>query len=152
MGTKMAFPKRNILGGRVRTTLKAQARALRKTSTPAEQRFWSIVRNGRLNGLKFRRQQQIGDWIVDFYCHEMKLIVELLGGVHSGESRDRADRVRKKNLESRGLHMIEITNEIVLRNPLQVEQDLIVALSQLPSPSPDGGGSAASAAGVGVEK
>ena len=152
MGTKAAFPKRKILGGRVRTTRKAQARALRKTATPAEQRFWSIVQNGRLNGLKFRRQQQIGDWIVDFYCHEKGLIVELLGGVHSGKDRDRADRIRKKNLESRGLRMVEITNEMVLRNPLQVEQDLMMAISQLPSPSPTGGGSAASAAGVGVEK
>ena len=61
------------------------ARELRRHQTEAERRFWSIVRGRRLEGLRFRRQQVFGPFIVDFVCVEARLIVELDGAQHHGE-------------------------------------------------------------------
>jgi len=68
------------------------ARALRKRSTDAENRLWMKLRAKRLLGLKFRRQEPIGEYIVDFVCHEKKVIIELDGGQHS--ERQEKDRSR----------------------------------------------------------
>lgn len=67
-----------------------QARALRKTSTDAEALFWSRLRNRQFRNLKFRRQVPLGQYIVDLYCHELQLVIELDGGQHSEE----VDRTR----------------------------------------------------------
>jgi type I restriction enzyme R subunit len=64
------------------TGLLKEARELRKNQTSAEEVLWQLLRNRKLDNLKFRRQHQIGHYIVDFYCHERKLIVELDGAVH----------------------------------------------------------------------
>ena len=56
-----------------------QARYLRRTATPAEKKLWSRLRNRQLIGLKFRRQQPVGDRILDFLCEEVKLGIELDG-------------------------------------------------------------------------
>ena len=73
-----------------------RARALRKTSTDAETLLWSRLRNRQFRNLKFRRQVPLGHYIVDFYCHELRLVIELDGGQHSEE----VDRTRTQWLES----------------------------------------------------
>ena len=65
-----------------------KARMLRRNSTDAERLLWSRLRNGRLEGLKFRRQHVVGRWIADFACVGSKLIVEVDGSSHSDPSRD----------------------------------------------------------------
>ena len=59
------------------------ARKLRKNQTPQEKILWSLIRNSQIKGLKFRRQYPIGDYIVDFVCKDIKLIIEIDGGQHN---------------------------------------------------------------------
>jgi very-short-patch-repair endonuclease len=76
--------------------------------TPPEQILWSILRGRRLAGLKFRRQEPIGPYIVDFCCRQLKLIVELDGMSHF-ETGDR-DEVRTRWLEEQGYRVFRVTN------------------------------------------
>ncbi|MDQ1281818.1 MAG: hypothetical protein QG630_169 [Patescibacteria group bacterium] len=88
---------------------------LRKNDTKAEQKFWNIVRTKRFNNLKFLRQKIIGEFIVDFYCHELKLVIELDGEIHKG-LRER-DTERNNYLKNNfGLNIIRIENKFILEN------------------------------------
>ena len=90
----------------------ARARALRREATFPERLLWGRLRGGRLNGWKFRRQHPVGPYIVDFYCHEVGLVVELDGRSHDG--RVRQDRERTRWLEQHGLRVIRFTNDDVI--------------------------------------
>jgi very-short-patch-repair endonuclease len=70
------------------------ARALRKQPTDAEQRLWFQLRRRQLHGVKFRRQQPIGPYIVDFICFERRIIVEVDGGQHAEQAAYDAKRTR----------------------------------------------------------
>ena len=85
-----------------------RARQLRKTQTPAEARLWGAVRNNRL-GARFRRQQVVEGFIVDFYCHEAAVIVEIDGPVH-GEQCD-ADGYRDAVLGGWGFTVLRFSND-----------------------------------------
>lgn len=104
--------------------LKDRARSLRRNSTDAEQKLWQCLRNRQLAGAKFRRQVQIGNYIVDFLCPVARLIVELDGGQHRPED----DAERTAFLEAQGFRLIRFWNNDVLCNlagVLQViEQEL----------------------------
>jgi very-short-patch-repair endonuclease len=63
-------------------TTKALAAELRKNMTDAEKVLWQQLRNRKLGDLKFRRQHPVGIFILDFYCHEKKLAIEVDGGIH----------------------------------------------------------------------
>ncbi len=89
-----------------------RARALRKASTDAEALLWSHLRNRQFRNLKFRRQVPLGCYIVDFYCHELRLLIEVDGGQHSEE----VDRTRTQWLESEGYRMVRFWNHEVLEN------------------------------------
>jgi very-short-patch-repair endonuclease len=70
------------------------ARRLRRESTEAERILWGYLRRKGLFGLKFRRQEQIGDYIVDFVCYEKKFIIELDGGHHNQDDTKISDTKR----------------------------------------------------------
>jgi very-short-patch-repair endonuclease len=91
-----------------------RARRLRKKQTRAEYIFWQIVRDRRLLGLKFRRQHPIGSFIVDFYCHELSLVVEVDGPIHDQPNVIAYDNRRSLFLESLGLKIIRFKNDEVL--------------------------------------
>ncbi len=76
----------NYRGGYDFSGLKKRARELRENQTPAEEVLWGLLRNRQVANLKFRRQHQIGPYIVDFLCNDLKLVVELDGEVHSEEA------------------------------------------------------------------
>ena len=59
------------------------AKQLRQNQTPQEQKLWNIIRNHKFHNLKFKRQQPIGKYIVDFLCKDIKLIIEIDGGQHN---------------------------------------------------------------------
>ncbi|MEL7680868.1 endonuclease domain-containing protein [Citromicrobium bathyomarinum] len=97
-----------------------RARALRKASTDAEALLWSHLRNRQFRNLKFRRQVPLGHYIVDFYCHEFQLVIELDGGQHSEE----VDRSRTQWLEGEGYRVVRFWNNEVLDNTDGVLADL----------------------------
>jgi very-short-patch-repair endonuclease len=116
------------------------ARNLRATSTTAEQVLWQQLRARQLNDRKWRRQQAIGPYVVDFFCRELYLIVEVDGDVHDG--REERDRVRQEYLESFGHRVIRFTNDDVFRNldgVLEVLHSATLIVHPSPQPSPTGG-------------
>jgi len=88
------------------------AKTLRKRSTDVEMFMWRHLRAKQLKGLKFRRQQPIGSYIVDFVCFEKKVIIEVDGGQHSVET----DKERDEWLKSQGFKVLRFWNNEVLTN------------------------------------
>ena len=109
------------------------ARRLRAEMTPAERVLWEELRGRRFRGFKFRRQHPIGCFVVDFYCPEKKLIVEVDGGIHDSLSQRAADEEREEWLSILGLQMVRIPNDLVLTD-VRAALDIIAAtLFRLPS-------------------
>jgi very-short-patch-repair endonuclease len=89
---------------------------MRREPTPAEKRLWSRVRNQRLGGFKFRRQHWLGAFILDFYCPEAALVVELDGDSHATDGAEQEDKERTAFLEAHGLKVIRFWNSQVHDN------------------------------------
>jgi len=113
--------------------LTAFARELRDRSTDAERLFWSRVRAHRLSGFKFKRQQPIGPYIVDFFCSDANLIVELDGGQHAT---DADDSIRDAWLNGEGYRVLRFWNNDVLTNVDGVIETVMKYLTPSPQPSP----------------
>lgn len=109
----------------------SRSRALRNDMTKAERRLWSILRMKQL-GVKFRRQEPIGSYIVDFVCYEAKLIIEVDGGQHA-EQTAKLDRRRDAWLEGEGFRVLRFWNVDVMEN-LEGVHDRIAAALGLPPP------------------
>jgi very-short-patch-repair endonuclease len=91
----------------------SKARQMRQTSTDAERRIWSALRDRRLMRYKFRRQHPVGDFIVDFACTEYQLAIEVDGGQHSENA---ADTTGTAWLQSQGWRVLRFWNNDVLSN------------------------------------
>jgi len=91
------------------------ARYLRKDQTPAEEKLWCLLRNRKFLGLKFRRQHVIEGFVVDFYCDECKLAIELDGKIH--DHRKDYDELRDEALESEGINLVRIRNREIEKDP-----------------------------------
>ena len=95
---------------------KERIKDLRKNATPQEIILWSRLKAKRFRNLKFRRQEKIGKYIVDFMCLEKKLIIELDGFQHKEENQERYDLERTKFLERQGFRIIRFWNDEVNNN------------------------------------
>jgi len=93
-----------------------RVRELRHEQTETERAAWYLLRN-RATGLKFRRQYPIGDYVVDFYCFDPRLAVELDGSVHSQPSQVRKDRAKDAYLTSIGIKVLRLPNGLALEDP-----------------------------------
>jgi very-short-patch-repair endonuclease len=93
------------------------AKGLRRNETEPEQIVWSWLRNRQMEGVKFRRQQPIGNYIVDFVSFERKLIIEVDGGQHNKTLLAQQDEQRTKWLKSEGFHVLRFWNNEVKENP-----------------------------------
>jgi len=102
-----------------------RARSLRQAATETEKRLWSALRDRRLGGLKFRRQQSVGPYVVDFICFDRRLIVEADGGQHTAE----IDAPRTAYLERQGFRVIRFWNTDILSN-LDVVLETILAAAE----------------------
>jgi len=89
-------------------------RHLRKESTTAEKVLWFHLRNRKFLDLKIRRQHSIEAFTVDFYIDELKIIVEVDGGVHDNQGQSNYDNVRDQTLTSKGYHIVRIDNQSVI--------------------------------------
>jgi very-short-patch-repair endonuclease len=101
----------------------ARSRALRRDSTDAEKRLWSILQNRKLAGSKFRRQVAIGSFIVDFCCIAARLVVELDGEQHA-DALKRYDDARTGQLQERGFRVVRFWNSEVLQDTESVALEI----------------------------
>jgi len=108
-GEVMNFLKNNPV-------LKDRRRELRRNQTDAERAFWAKVRNKQFFGMKFFRQYSFGSYILDFYCPEKKLVVELDGGQHNQPEDREYDAVRTNYLNAHGVEVVRFWNNEVLGN------------------------------------
>ena len=104
------------------------ARNLRQEYTDAEKALWTKLRDRELEGVKFRRQQPIGPYVVDFAGFERKLIVEIDGGQHNEERTKERDVERTRNLRGMGYQIMRFWNNDVLTNPEGVLERIREAL------------------------
>jgi len=91
-------------------------RHLRRKATAAEIILWQALRNKQVKGRKFRRQHTIGPYIVDFFCLEEKLVIELDGQSHYNVGTRQADELRDKWLHEQGHRVLRFDNEEVYNN------------------------------------
>jgi very-short-patch-repair endonuclease len=110
------------------------AKRMRREPTEAEANLWSMLRGQWLGGMKFKRQEQLGDYIVDFVCFGQKLIVEADGSQHADSE---GDAVRDSWLKAQGFRVLRFWNNDILENPEGVARIILdAALPPLPNPSP----------------
>jgi very-short-patch-repair endonuclease len=109
-------------------SLKDRRRDLRRNATRAEAMLWASLRKAQVEGKKFRRQHSIGPYIVDFYCPESRLIVELDGAVHTGLLAHERDERRTEFLAKLGMEILRFENEEVFYNRERVVLAIRAAL------------------------
>ena len=109
---------------------------LRNEMTPAEKKLWYYLKNKQLGGYKFRRQQGIGQYIVDFYCPRLKLIIEVDGDTHFGEEMMKYDFERQRQIESLGIKFLRFTNLDIYENIESVLEEVIRDMNLKTTPNP----------------
>ncbi|MGH7875199.1 MAG: endonuclease domain-containing protein [Candidatus Binatia bacterium] len=119
--------------------IRSQARVLRKNPTDAERLLWQKLRFWQVDGCKFRRQQSLGNFIVDFVCLERRLIIEVDGGQHAEQVNYDTDR--DGWLRDQGFAILRFWNNDVLKNIDSVMEVIAKNLQSTPFliPSPQGG-------------
>lgn len=108
-----------------------KAKALRKDGTQAEKILWAKLRNNQLKGYKFRRQHPIGLYIVDFYCHQLNLVIEIDGDYHNIQEQIEKDKERTQNLETDGLQLIRFTNKDVMENLEKIISEIMIKTEEI---------------------
>lgn len=116
--------KSNMHGGAGKE-LYPRARELRNRSTHAEDILWGYLKT-KPRGHKFRRQHPYAIYVLDFYCHKLKLIIEVDGSIHHRKDIKANDQLRQQLLEQDGMKVLRLTNEQILSKP----EDVIVHIEQ----------------------
>ncbi|MDA0733212.1 MAG: endonuclease domain-containing protein [Chloroflexi bacterium] len=106
----------------------SRAKQLRQSSTDSERMLWRHLRAYQMNGHKFRRQQPIGPYVVDFVCFEKKLIIELDGGHHAQPDEAEYDNIRTEWLQSQGFQVLRFWNNQVLAETEAVKSVILNTL------------------------
>jgi very-short-patch-repair endonuclease len=113
--------------------LKDTRRKLRKEQTYAEKTAWMVLRDRNSFGCKFRRQYSVDRYIIDFYSPELKLAIELDGGIHNEPEQKRYDVERQKYLEAIGITFLRFTNEEFVDNGDYAENKIKETIKKLTS-------------------
>jgi very-short-patch-repair endonuclease len=100
--------------------LKDLAKKLRNDSTLGEILLWKELNNKQMHGYDFHRQKPLLNYIVDFYCYELNLVIEVDGQYHNHEEQDRADLLRDKELEKYDLTILRFTEQEVRKDMINV--------------------------------
>jgi len=126
------------LSPRRRILKQQRARELRSSATESERRLWSLLRRKQMAGLRFRRQQTIGPYIVDFYCSAARLVVELDGDQHGEDGRLGYDETRTRWLTAKGCRDLRFSNSDLLHGPQSVLDGIwrVIQGSGVPLPEP----------------
>jgi very-short-patch-repair endonuclease len=107
------------------------ARRLRRETTPAESALWAALRDRRLGGLKFRRQHAVETMVLDFFCPELRLVVEIDGGIHDEPEQVERDAERTERLAAHGYRVLRLRNEDVIADE-SIALDRILAFTKEP--------------------
>jgi very-short-patch-repair endonuclease len=111
------------------TPNRIRAKTLRTGMTPPEDKLWSILRGGRLQGIKFVRQMVFGpDYVADFAARQHGLVIELDGDSHAG--REDYDAARTAFMESQGFRVIRFSNSDVMTNIEGVTRAILIELGR----------------------
>ena len=122
MNSKLFFDANKIVIG--------YSKSLRKEQTKAEKLLWSNLRNRKLNGYKFRRQHAIKSYIVDFYCAEKMLSIEVDGGIHLKKEQKEYDKYRTEELNLLEIKEVRFTNEEIEENISIVLKKILIELEK----------------------
>ncbi len=106
------------------------AKHLRKNMTDAEKVLWMYLKVG-IGGLKFRRQHPIGLYIADFYCHKIRLVIEVDGSIHEDAAIKKLDQARQNDLEKWGCNILRFTNQQVMNQIEEVRKIISEKILQL---------------------
>lgn len=109
--------------------LKEVRRRLRHDRSPAEHILWRFLKGRQLLGLKFRRQQSIGNYVVDFYCPAKHIVVEVDGDSHFDELQKQYDVVREEFFQQLGIRTFSFRNDEVTHDTLNVIERLRVFIT-----------------------
>ena len=109
---------------------------LRNNATDAERKLWEMLKGKQLLGYKFRRQQGIEQYVVDFYCPQGKLAIEIDGATHSTPQQKIADLQRTERIQSHGITVARFTNTDIFENPDGVLTAIIESLKKNASYDP----------------
>jgi very-short-patch-repair endonuclease len=101
-----------------------RAKILRGNPTEAEKALWDILRKKQILGLRFKQQHPINTFIVDFYCHAIKLVIEVDGEIHKTEESKAYDQARTDKLENYGIKVIRFDNHQVLNQIESVKREI----------------------------
>ena len=115
-----------------RTELKEFSRKLRSNMTMAEKKLWFRLRKKQMKGIPFTRQKILGSYIVDFYCPQAKLVIELDGGQHYKREGNAKDKIRDNYMMEEGLTVLRISDRDVLKNIDGVVRRIYEILSKPP--------------------
>ena len=116
------------------------AKEMRKNPTESERVLWNILRKYRKKGFLFRQQHPIYIFIADFYCHKIKLVIGVDGGVHFNDESQEHDDGRSGVMENFGITVIRFTNDHVLYNQATVITQINEIMTKLTSPALLGAG------------
>jgi very-short-patch-repair endonuclease len=105
-------------------TSEGKRKGLRRESTIPEKYMWSRLRGKQMHGYKFRRQFGVDRFIIDFYCPELKLAIEIDGKTHLGEKAEQYDIWREKHLDALGIQCIRFSDDEVLKRLDDVTQKI----------------------------
>jgi cyclase len=114
--------KRKMFSG-AEKLLFQRASELRRHQTFAEEIVWNYLRTKPL-GFKFRRQHPFSNYILDFYCHALKLVIEVDGSIHELEEVKKNDQARQKHLEEKGMTILRFNNDNIRLKPEEIIQTI----------------------------
>ena len=115
-------------------SVKEKRKYLRKNMPSSELKLWKKIRNKQMLNIKFRRQYSIGNYIVDFYCAELKLAIELDGETHFTQDNIDYENKRTKYIESLGIKIIRYSNYEIINNFEGICYDLEKIINELKTP------------------
>ena len=130
-GLRVCPPDKGGKGGYIpyNKSLTEKARQSRKNPTPAERKLWfEVLQHRRFNHLKFTRQKPLGNYIVDFYCAERMLAIEIDGDSHDVQQQE--DGIRTRRLNALGVEVIRYTNTEIMNNLDGVYENLLKRVTE----------------------
>jgi very-short-patch-repair endonuclease len=110
---------------------KEKRRKLRQNQTNAEELVWRYLRDRQMLGYKFRRQYSVNHFVIDFYCPELKLAVEIDGASHNNPEQQKKDISRQKYVEAFNIKIVRIKDKELLENPNKAFNKLEAAIKLL---------------------